>query len=196
MTTVARTGAGAGVVKMSTVAGSNCSVSTKVSLLSLSAVLSTSTGTSSASSSHLSATSHSGTGSNLSKLVSSSSRMMPSEDLWLHLQIVKNFWEQFNCFQSRARKVFEQNIISCFYLKFSTINMIINVQFLFNECFSQLVVDHHQHQDAHLCLLLGLGPGVGRGVFTWEMSSILARGASSLLVSFIIIIIASVKCHL
>ena len=29
----------------------------------------------------------------------------------------------------------------------------------------------------YLCLVLGLGPGVGRGVLTWLMSSMLARGA-------------------
>ena len=29
----------------------------------------------------------------------------------------------------------------------------------------------------YLCFVLGLGPGVGRGVLTWLMSSILARGA-------------------
>ena len=56
-----------------------------------------------------------------------------------------------------------------------------------------------QYEDDHLCLLLGLGPGVGRGVLNWEMSSILARGASSLviLVSFIIIfiIISSFNYH-
>ena len=30
-----------------------------------------------------------------------------------------------------------------------------------------------------LILVLGLGPGVGRGVLSWERSSMLARGASS-----------------
>ena len=29
----------------------------------------------------------------------------------------------------------------------------------------------------YLCFVLGLGPGVGRGVLTWLMSSMLARGA-------------------
>ena len=33
----------------------------------------------------------------------------------------------------------------------------------------------------YLCLVLGLGPGVGRGVLTWLMSSMLARGALTLL---------------
>ena len=31
-----------------------------------------------------------------------------------------------------------------------------------------------------LILVLGLGPGVGRGVLSWERSSMLARGASML----------------
>ena len=33
----------------------------------------------------------------------------------------------------------------------------------------------------YLCLVLGLGPGVGRGVLTWLMSSMLARGARGVL---------------
>ena len=33
----------------------------------------------------------------------------------------------------------------------------------------------------YLCFVLGLGPGVGRGVLTWLMSSILARGARGVL---------------
>ena len=37
----------------------------------------------------------------------------------------------------------------------------------------------------YLCLVLGLGPGVGRGVLTWLMSSILARGARGLLLDIL-----------
>ena len=39
----------------------------------------------------------------------------------------------------------------------------------------------------YLCLVLGLGPGVGRGVLTWLMSSMLARGAREVLALLAII---------
>ena len=38
-------------------------------------------------------------------------------------------------------------------------------------------------QASYLCLVLGLGPGVGMGVLIWEMSSMLARGAAGAVIS-------------
>ena len=48
-----------------------------------------------------------------------------------------------------------------------------------NSC-SEVIVCIHVAR-LYLCLVLGLGPGVGRGVLTWLMSSMLARGALTLL---------------
>ena len=48
-----------------------------------------------------------------------------------------------------------------------------------NSC-SECIVCIHVAR-LYLCLVLGLGPGVGRGVLTWLMSSMLARGALTLL---------------
>ena len=44
----------------------------------------------------------------------------------------------------------------------------------------------------YLCLVLGLGPGVGRGVLTWLMSSMLARGAREVLALLAIITVWNV----
>ena len=38
-------------------------------------------------------------------------------------------------------------------------------------------------QASYLCLVLGLGPGVGMGVLIWEMSSMLASGAAGAVIN-------------
>ena len=41
-----------------------------------------------------------------------------------------------------------------------------------------LIYAGHLRLFSYLCLVLGLGPGVGIGVLIWDMSSMLARGAA------------------
>ena len=47
----------------------------------------------------------------------------------------------------------------------------------------------------YLCFVLGLGPGVGRGVLTWLMSSILARGARGALALTILSLLDMISDH-